>query len=269
MPVFDYKEFDRQAKTVLGNIDADSSQAARRELQVQRLFPITIVLSRDIQVRQPRGRLGNFTIFTRVRPAEIGMMTRQLVQDIEDGDLETLADIEVTADLLDETSEAPIIRLVNQVISQSAKARASDIHIEPGREHIKIRYRIDGILYDLLTPIAQMLLRVLCPDCRVPGTYPETILRRIGLTPDAAARQKIFKPVGCGRCVQTGYRGRIGIFEFMPLDEDLKNLVLESFSAAAVKAQAIGGGMITLQQDANRKVLAGRTSVDEAFRVTH
>ena len=78
MPVFNYKAFDRQAKTVLGIIDADSSQAARRKLQVQGLFPITIVLSRDIQVRQPRGSLGNFTIFTRVRPAEIGMMTRQL-----------------------------------------------------------------------------------------------------------------------------------------------------------------------------------------------
>ena len=142
--------------------------------------------------------------------------------------------------------------------SPSAITRLVDIGIEP----FLISSSVNAV-------IAQRLLRVLCPDCRVPGTYPETILRRIGLTPDAAARQKIFKPVGCGRCVQTGYRGRIGIFEFMPLDEDLKNLVLESFSAAAVKAQAIGGGMITLQQDANRKVLAGRTSVDEAFRVTH
>ena len=64
----------------------------------------------------------------------------QLVQDMEASDLNNLVEIEVTADLLDETSEAPIIRLANHIISQAAKARASDIHIEPSREQIKVRY---------------------------------------------------------------------------------------------------------------------------------
>jgi general secretion pathway protein E len=69
--------------------------------------------------------------------------------------------------------------------------------------------------------------------------------------------------------VQTGYLGRVGIFEFMAMSETLKNLILEAFDAGAIKSQAIKEGMITLQQDANNKVLAGITSVDEAFRVTH
>ena len=413
----------------------------------------------------------------------------QLVQDMEASDLDNLVEIEVTADLLDETSEAPIIRLANHIISQAAKARASDIHIEPSREQIKVRYRVDGVLYDLLTPpkhiqsalisrikvmakldiaekrlpqdgrfdvkignteidvrvstiptaagervvmrllnktsalfsitelgvsnqqmtalkrlvaapngiilvtgptgsgktttlyavlayintpdiniitvedpveyqidginqiqvnrkigltfasglrsivrqdpdvilvgeirdretaeiavqsaltghmvfstlhtndspsaitrlvdigiepflisssvnavIAQRLVRILCRDCREPGHYEAAALERIGLASEAVAGKVLYRPKGCETCVQTGYRGRVGIFEFMLMSEALKRLVLESYDTGAIKAQAIQEGMITLQQDASNKVLAGITSVDEAFRVTH
>ncbi len=75
-----------------------------------------------------------------------------LVQNMEENGHEILSEIEVTADLLDDSSDAPIIRLVNHIISQSAKARASDIHIEPYQNSFKVRYRVDGILYDLLSP---------------------------------------------------------------------------------------------------------------------
>ena len=76
----------------------------------------------------------------------------QLVQDMEENESLIISEIESTADLLDDTSDAPIIKLVNHIISQSAKARASDIHIEPYQDSFKVRYRVDGILYDLLTP---------------------------------------------------------------------------------------------------------------------
>ncbi len=76
----------------------------------------------------------------------------QLVQNMEESGSMILSEIEDTADLLDDTSDAPIIKLVNHIISQSIKARASDIHIEPYQESFKVRYRVDGILYDLLTP---------------------------------------------------------------------------------------------------------------------
>ncbi|MBT4364927.1 MAG: type II secretion system ATPase GspE [Desulfobacteraceae bacterium] len=76
----------------------------------------------------------------------------QLVQDMEDNGSSIISEIEQTADLLDDTSDAPLIKLVNHIISQSIKARASDIHIEPYQNSFKVRYRVDGILYDLLSP---------------------------------------------------------------------------------------------------------------------
>jgi len=76
----------------------------------------------------------------------------QLVQDMEEDTDSIITEIKDTADLLDDTSDAPIIKLVNQIISQSIKARASDIHIEPFQDNFKVRYRVDGILYDLLSP---------------------------------------------------------------------------------------------------------------------
>lgn len=76
---------------------------------------------------------------------------QQLVDDMED-ESAIISEIEDTADLLEDTSDAPIIKLVNHILSQSIKARASDIHIEPYQDSFKVRYRVDGILYDLLSP---------------------------------------------------------------------------------------------------------------------
>lgn len=76
---------------------------------------------------------------------------QQLVEDMED-ESAIISEIEDTADLLEDTSDAPIIKLVNHILSQSIKARASDIHIEPYQDSFKVRYRVDGILYDLLSP---------------------------------------------------------------------------------------------------------------------
>jgi len=76
----------------------------------------------------------------------------QLVEDMATNGSNIIQEIEETTDLLDDTSDAPVIKLVNHMISQSVKARASDIHIEPFQDSIKVRYRIDGILYDMLSP---------------------------------------------------------------------------------------------------------------------
>ncbi len=81
-----------------------------------------------------------------------GESAQQLVDDMEDNGFTIINDSEQTADLLDDTSDAPVIRLVNHMISQAVKAQASDIHIEPFQEVLKVRYRIDGILYEVLNP---------------------------------------------------------------------------------------------------------------------
>ncbi len=77
----------------------------------------------------------------------------QVMQDMDDEDPEAiLSEIEETADLLDDTSDAPVIKLVNLMLSQAVRENASDIHIEPYQDRVKIRQRIDGILYDMFTP---------------------------------------------------------------------------------------------------------------------
>ncbi|MBI3328158.1 MAG: Flp pilus assembly complex ATPase component TadA, partial [Nitrospinae bacterium] len=79
--------------------------------------------------------------------------TEQVMQDLEEEDLGAIAsEIEETDDLLDLASEAPIIRLVNSLLFQAVRARASDIHVEPFERELKVRYRIDGLLYNILHP---------------------------------------------------------------------------------------------------------------------
>ena len=413
---------------------------------------------------------------------------QQLVQDMEENGSDIISEIEETADLLDDTSEAPIIKLVNHIISQSIKARASDIHIEPYQHSFTVRYRVDGILYDLLTPpkwiqpalisrikvvakmniaekrlpqdgrfevkigdqnidlrvstiptafgervvlrllnksgslleltdlgfsterlklikklvtspngiilvtgptgsgktttlyailqtinkaniniitiedpveyqikgisqiqvnpkidltfarglrsivrqdpdviligeirdmetagiavqsaltghlvfstlhtndsasaitrlvdmgvepflisssvlavAAQRLVRVLCDNCKK-AYQPSTIyLKSIGVAPEHFNENRIYKAVGCEKCITTGYKGRQGIFEIMVLNEHLKGLILETFDSNRIKNEAVKQNMISLRQDGLERVLDGTTTMEEVLRVT-
>jgi general secretion pathway protein E len=412
----------------------------------------------------------------------------QLVQNMEEDGTTIIHEIEETADLLDDTSDAPIIKLVNHIISQSIKARASDIHFEPYQNSFTVRYRVDGILYDLLTPpkwiqpalisrvkvvakmniaekrlpqdgrfdvrvgdqdidvrvstiptsfgerlvlrllnksgsllglpdlglspqrlstlerlaaapngiilvtgptgsgktttlyailqsinkpginiitiedpveyqmkgisqiqvnpkidltfarglrsivrqdpdviligeirdketadiavqsaltghlvfstlhtndspsaitrlvdigvepflisssvmavFAQRLVRVLCTACKQPFQPKTVYLESINLRPELFAEKPVFKAVGCEKCFQTGYRGRIGIFEIMLMSEDLKTLILQTFDSNRIKALAVQEKMTTLRDDGIEKVLEGVTTLEEVLRVT-
>ncbi len=412
----------------------------------------------------------------------------QLVQDMEENGSAILTEIEETADLLDDTSEAPIIKLVNHIISQSIKARASDIHIEPYQNSFTVRYRVDGILYDLLTPpkwiqpalisrikvmskmniaekrlpqdgrfdvkvgdqdidlrvstiptsfgervvmpllnksgsllelqdigltpqrlklvqklvstpngivlvtgptgsgktttlyavlssinkpdsniitnedpveyqikgiskiqfstkiclsfarglrsivrqdpdvilvgeirdqetaeiavqsaltghlvfstlhtndsasaitrlvdmgvepflisssilavMAQRLVRELCDYCKRPYRPNEVYLKSIGLSPEQFGKGQVYKAVGCEKCFHTGYRGRVGIFEIMVMNEELKTLILQTFDSNRIKSVAQKNKMVTLRQDGIIKILGGKTTLEEVLRVT-
>ncbi len=413
---------------------------------------------------------------------------QQLVQNMEENGSITIAGLEDTADLLDDTSDAPIIKLVNHIISQSIKARASDIHIEPYQSSFKVRYRVDGILYDLLSPpmgiqpalisrikvmakmniaekrlpqdgrfevkmggqsidvrvsiipssfgerlvlrllnksgsllrlteiglsserlallenlvrspngiilvtgptgsgktttlyailssintpdiniitiedpieyqikgisqmqvnpkinltfarglrsivrqdpdviligeirdretaeiavhsaltghlvfstlhtndsasaitrlvdigiepflisssviavAAQRLVRVLCSHCKKPYTPDGMALKSTGITPDHVKNTTIYRASGCEKCFNTGYRGRIGIFEIMVMNGKLKNLILKTYDSNLIKKEALNQNMITLRQDGIQKVLDGITTIEEVLRVT-
>ena len=413
---------------------------------------------------------------------------QQLVQDMEENGSNIISQIEETADLLDDTSDAPIIKLVNHIISQSIKARASDIHFEPYQNSFTVRYRVDGILYDLLTPpkwiqpalisrvkvmaqmniaekrlpqdgrfevkigdqdidvrvstiptafgerlvlrllnksgsllelqdlglspsrlkllkrlasnpngiilntgptgsgktttlyailssinepniniitiedpieyqikgisqiqvnpkieltfarglrsivrqdpdvilvgeirdqetaeiavqsaltghlvfstlhtndsasaitrlvdmgvepflisssilavVAQRLVRVLCKDCKKSYAPNPIYLKSIGFSPDRFKEHPVYKAVGCENCFNTGYRGRLGIFEIMVLTERLKSFILNTFDSNRIKNEAVQQKMRTLRQDGMQKVLNGLTTVEEVLRVT-
>lgn len=412
----------------------------------------------------------------------------QLVQNLEENGNSIISEIEDTADLLDDTSDAPIIRLVNHIISQSIKARASDIHIEPYQDGFKVRYRVDGILYDLLTPpkwiqpalisrvkvmakmniaekrlpqdgrlnikigdqdvdvrvstiptsfgervvlrllnksgslltlselgpaparlalledlvksphgiilmtgptgsgktttlyailssinspdiniitiedpveyqlkgisqiqvnpkidltfarglrsivrqdpdviligeirdretaeiavqsaltghlvfstlhtndsagaitrlvdigvepflisssviavAAQRLVRVLCINCKEAYKPDDMALKSIGIIQDRYKDAVLYKARGCENCFNTGYRGRIGIFEIMVLEDNLKSLILKTFDSNRIKNEAVKLNMVTLREDGRQKVLNGITTIEEVLRVT-
>jgi len=412
----------------------------------------------------------------------------QLVQDMEEDGSMIISEIEDTADLLDDASDAPIIRLVNYIISQASKARASDIHIEPYQNSFKVRYRVDGILYDLLSPpkgiqaslisrikvmaqmniaekrlpqdgridvkignqdidvrvstiptafgervvlrllnksgsllrlsdlgldsekltllkrlvsspngiilitgptgsgktttlyailsalnspdiniitiedpieyqingisqiqvnpkinltfarglrsivrqdpdvvlvgeirdhetaeiavqsaltghlvfstlhtndsasaitrlvdigiepflisssliavAAQRLVRVLCENCKKPYAPDAETLANIGIDPGRIGGRTVFQAGGCDRCIQTGYRGRLGIFEIMMMESQLKSLILKAHDANRILAEARSMKFSSLREDGIRKVLDGITTVEEVLRVT-
>jgi general secretion pathway protein E len=416
-----------------------------------------------------------------------GDSARQLVQDME-GDKYVIDDLEQTADLLDDVSDAPVIRLVNRMISQAIKAGASDIHIEPFRDTLKIRYRIDGILYERLTPpkgiqaslisrikvmasmniaekrvpqdgraqvrigdqeidiristvptsfgerlvmrllnksgyflsldqfglstdhfkqlhriirqshgivlvtgptgsgktttlyaalseinspdkniitiedpveynltgigqiqvnaktgvsfarglraivrqdpdvilvgeirdietagiaiqsaltghlvfstlhtndaagavtrlkdlgvepyliassvnaiIAQRLVRILCPHCRTPYILTPEDVKTLNINGSNLVGTQVFKPKGCAQCFDTGYSGRQAIFEILMLDDEVRQLILQTSETGKIRALAVRKGMTTLRKNGMNKVLEGITSIREVFRVT-
>jgi general secretion pathway protein E len=117
--------------------------------------------------------------------------------------------------------------------------------------------------------LAQRLIRVLCDDCKEEYVPSEVSLRDIGITPEMCEGKKIFRGRGCPSCLNTGFKGRTGIFELMILDEPLRDIILESADANTLKNEAVKAGMVTLRQDGASKVLDGVTTIEEVFRVTH
>jgi general secretion pathway protein E len=114
--------------------------------------------------------------------------------------------------------------------------------------------------------IAQRLVRLLCSRCKESYEPDEGQLAEIGLRKDATL--SIFRTVGCPHCLETGYRGRIGIFEFLGMTEAIKTLVLKTSDANQIRQVAVEQKMLTLRDDGIRKVLEGRTTVSEVLRVT-
>jgi type II secretory ATPase GspE/PulE/Tfp pilus assembly ATPase PilB-like protein len=119
--------------------------------------------------------------------------------------------------------------------------------------------------------IAQRLIRLICPDCKIednaaPIELKELIARDISLK--SLNEVKIFKGKGCPSCNFTGFFGRTAIYEILPVDEAMKDLILKKATATQIKRLALSKGMRTLRQDGWHKVILGATTPEEVMKVT-
>ncbi len=115
---------------------------------------------------------------------------------------------------------------------------------------------------------AQRLVRGVCPRCAEPAPMPAEALVAIGFSERAAAETVPRAGRGCGACNDTGYKGRVGLFEVMPLSPALRSMILAGAAPHELGRQALEEGMLTLRQSGLRKVAAGVTTVEEVLRET-
>ena len=116
--------------------------------------------------------------------------------------------------------------------------------------------------------LAQRLARKICADCKAPHTVEAKALKDIGFTEEQIAKGGLMKGAGCRTCNNTGYKGRVALYEVMRFNETLKEMVLGGSSAAELKLGAIKNGMLTLRMSGITKVLDGVTTTEEILRVT-
>ena len=142
--------------------------------------------------------------------------------------------------------------------SAGAFMRLCDMGVEP----FLVSSTVEGVL-------AQRLVRTLCRECKavyvpnrdeVPADFPWQMIEESG--------QEIFQPVGCRQCRGTGYSGRLGIYELLTANEEVRQLASDRQPSTLIKRAAVSAGMRTLRGDGWQKVVAGVTSIDEVIRVT-
>jgi type IV pilus assembly protein PilB len=115
---------------------------------------------------------------------------------------------------------------------------------------------------------AQRLVRRVCSNCKEPAPLPPPALVQAGFSADLANEVTPMKGRGCDRCNQTGYKGRVGLYEVMEIADELRELILVGASGLELRRKAVDEGMITLRQSGLRKVKEGVTTIEEVVRET-
>jgi type IV pilus assembly protein PilB len=139
----------------------------------------------------------------------------------------------------------------------SAVARMADIGIKP--------FLISSAVRAIL---AQRLVRKLCGDCKVPSALGEKELRALRIEASQAAEAQIMGSVGCNRCRNRGFRGRMAILEIFKIDDEVRTMINEELTTPQIRKRARELGMRTLREDGVRKVLAGMTTAEEVIEAT-
>ncbi len=139
----------------------------------------------------------------------------------------------------------------------SAFTRLIDMGIEP----FLVASSVEAVL-------AQRLVRTICPKCVAEQHVEKKYLKRVGFPESEIDTAKFWKGAGCEECRQFGYQGRMGIYELLFMDEEIRSLILTRASSSAIAAKAMENGMKTLRHDGWKKVRAAKTTIEEVIRVT-
>lgn len=133
--------------------------------------------------------------------------------------------------------------------------------LDLGLEAFLLTATIEGI-------IAQRLVRTICSKCKEAYEPTEQQLMELGLTLDDVAGRQLYRGRGCDNCHGSGYKGRMGIFEILVLDDDLRDMIMKETSMAVVRAEARKRGMRTLRECGLEAIYNGQTTIDEVVRET-
>lgn len=139
--------------------------------------------------------------------------------------------------------------------ASGAVTRLMDMGVEP----FLISSSLEAVL-------AQRLLRRICSNCRRAYLPDTALLQQLNLDPSILQQKEFFHGAGCSGCANTGYSGRLGIFEMLSISESIRELISEGKPAGAVREQALNEGMRTLREDGLRSIFTGVTTVEEVIR---
>jgi type IV pilus assembly protein PilB len=115
--------------------------------------------------------------------------------------------------------------------------------------------------------VAQRLVRTICSKCKARHTPPESTIRELGITPEELAGANFMKGKGCNTCQKTGFKGRIGIYELLVINNKIREMIFKNQSSTEIRKYAMQNGMDTLFRDGIRKVLSGVTTFEEVYRI--
>jgi type IV pilus assembly protein PilB len=116
--------------------------------------------------------------------------------------------------------------------------------------------------------LAQRLVRRICTKCREETEPPLDMLADLGISPDQVGDRKFYKGKGCDRCNNTGYKGRVGLFELMIMNDELRDLVMQNVTIDEMRKVAAKCGMIPLRDYGLKYVFEGVTTAEEVVRET-
>jgi type IV pilus assembly protein PilB len=115
--------------------------------------------------------------------------------------------------------------------------------------------------------VAQRLVRRICPDCKTKAAPSAYEIRVLDLNPDEAAHHTFYRGAGCHKCSQTGYQGRVGLYELLMINGSIREMVLEKRSAAEIRHHALKSvNLYGLQEDGIAKALLGWTTLEQVIR---